>query len=70
MRWVAEHIRRYVETDGRRGPRWSGMDTLLLTTRGRRTGLRRRTALICGRSEGAYIVVASNGGKDRDPQWY
>ena len=37
-RWVARHVRRYVETDGRSGHRWNGRNTLLLTTRGRRSG--------------------------------
>ncbi len=42
--WVARHVRRYVETDGKSGHRWSGVNTLLLTTRGRKTGKLRRTA--------------------------
>lgn len=47
--WVADHIRRYVESGGTRGHRFHGRDALLLTTRGRRTGNRRRTALYYGR---------------------
>jgi hypothetical protein len=35
--WVAEHIRDYVATDGRRGHRFNGWNTLLLVTRGRRS---------------------------------
>ena len=47
--WVARHIRRYVDSDGANGHEWRpGVYTLLLTTRGRRTGKRRRTALIYG----------------------
>jgi len=68
--WVASHIRGYVETDGRRGHRWHGAPTLLLTTRGRRTGRLRRTALIYGRDGDRYLVVASVGGAPRHPQWY
>jgi deazaflavin-dependent oxidoreductase (nitroreductase family) len=68
--WVAKHIRRYVESDGRRGHRWSGVDTLLLTTRGRKTGILRRTALIYGRDRGRYILVASNGGARSHPNWF
>ena len=45
-RWVAKHIRQYVETNGSKGHRWNGVNTLLLTTRGRRSGKLRRTALI------------------------
>jgi deazaflavin-dependent oxidoreductase (nitroreductase family) len=68
--WVARHVRRYVETDGRSGHRWNGRQTLLLTTRGRRSGRLRRTALIYGRDGDRYLVVASNGGARRHPLWY
>jgi deazaflavin-dependent oxidoreductase (nitroreductase family) len=68
--WVAKHVRRYVESDGKRGHRWNGVDTLLLTTRGRRTGTLRRTALIYDRDRGRYLVVASNGGSKSHPNWY
>ena len=61
--WVNAHVRRYVESGGASGHRWSGTDTLLLTTRGRRTGLLRRTALIYGRDDDRFVVVGSNGGK-------
>ncbi|MQY08148.1 nitroreductase/quinone reductase family protein [Actinomadura macrotermitis] len=68
--WVASHIRNYVETDGQKGHLYQGMPTLLLTTRGRRTGTLRRTALIYGEAEGRHLLVASNGGSDQDPAWY
>ena len=68
--WVARHIRRYVETDGRKGHRWSGVNTLLLTTRGRRSGKLRRTALIYGQDGDRYVVVASKGGAKNHPSWY
>ncbi|MFE9691504.1 nitroreductase family deazaflavin-dependent oxidoreductase [Micromonospora sp. NPDC005806] len=69
--WVAEHIRRYVETDGAEGHEWRpGVFTLLLTTRGRRSGQLRRTALIYGRDGDAYLVVGSQGGAPQHPAWY
>ncbi|MGW0503735.1 nitroreductase family deazaflavin-dependent oxidoreductase [Micromonospora sp. NPDC003241] len=69
--WVAEHIDRYVETDGAEGHEWQpGVFTLLLTTRGRRSGALRRTALIYGRHGDAYVVVASQGGAPQHPAWY
>ena len=46
------------------------MYTLLLTTRGRRSGQLRRTALIYGRDGDRYLVVASVGGSARHPAWY
>ena len=68
--WVAEHVRDYVATDGQKGHRWMGVDTLLLITRGRKTGKRRRTALICGRDGDRYVIVASKGGFPTHPLWY
>jgi deazaflavin-dependent oxidoreductase (nitroreductase family) len=68
--WVARHIRRYMESDGKAGHRWSGVHTLLLTTRGRRSGKLRRTALIYGRDGDRYLVVASSGGAKHHPAWY
>jgi len=68
--WVAEHIRAYVESNGQKGHLFHGMPTLLLTTRGRRTGIRRRTALIYGEAGESYLIVASNGGSPIHPAWY
>jgi deazaflavin-dependent oxidoreductase (nitroreductase family) len=68
--WVNQHIRNYVDSDGKKGHRWSGVDTLLLTTRGRKTGKLRRTALIYGRDGDRYLVVASYGGRPEHPMWY
>jgi deazaflavin-dependent oxidoreductase (nitroreductase family) len=69
--WVARHIRRYLESDGAKGHEWRpGVYTLLLTTRGRRSGRWRRTALIYGRDGDRYLVVASSGGSARHPAWY
>jgi deazaflavin-dependent oxidoreductase (nitroreductase family) len=70
VRWVRDHIRKYVESDGRRGHRWSGADTLLLTTMGRRTGEPRRTPLIYGRDGDRYVIVGSKGGSPKHPLWY
>jgi deazaflavin-dependent oxidoreductase (nitroreductase family) len=68
--WVAQHIQEYVETDGQAGHTWNGVPTLLLTTRGRKSGALRRTALIYGRDGDRYLVVASKGGAPDHPLWY
>jgi deazaflavin-dependent oxidoreductase (nitroreductase family) len=68
--WVAKHIRTYVETDGKKGHLYQGMTTLLLSTRGRRSGRLRRTALIYGQDGDRYLLVASNGGSANHPAWY
>jgi deazaflavin-dependent oxidoreductase (nitroreductase family) len=69
--WVRDHLHRYVATDGADGHEWRpGVPTLLLTTRGRRSGRLRRTALIYGRDGGRYVVVGSYGGSRQHPDWY
>ena len=62
--WVAKHIRTYVESGGAKGHKDSGYDSLLLTTRGRKSGKLRRTALFYGRDGDCYVLVASNGGSE------
>ena len=68
--WVRDHIREYVESNGRKGHLWRGVHTLLLTTRGRKTGKLHRTALIYGRDGKNFLIVASNGGAPKHPNWY
>jgi deazaflavin-dependent oxidoreductase (nitroreductase family) len=43
---------------------------LLLTTRGRRTGLERTSPMMFVRSGDRLLVIASNNGARQDPQWY
>ena len=68
--WVADHIRRYAESGGTRGHRFNGHDALLLSTRGRRTGNLRRTALYYGRDGDRYVLVATPVSGGGDPAWY
>jgi deazaflavin-dependent oxidoreductase (nitroreductase family) len=63
-------MQRYLETGGRDGHIWEGVPTLLLTTRGRRSGEPRTTPLIYGRAGERYLVVASRGGAPAHPDWY
>ena len=67
----AEHVRRYVETDGEEGYVWrEGAPILILTVTGRTSGREHSTPLIFGEDEGRYVVVASQGGRPRHPNWY
>lgn len=67
----AEHVRRYLETDGEVGYRWrNGAPILILTTTGRRSGEERVKPLIFGEDDGRYVVVASKGGAKHHPDWY
>jgi deazaflavin-dependent oxidoreductase (nitroreductase family) len=68
--WVADHIARYVQSNGEDGHMWQGVPTLLLTTVGKVSGANRRTALIYGRIGNDYVIVASKGGHPTHPLWY
>jgi len=68
--WVADHVRRYVESDGEDGHIEQGTPCMLLTTRGRKSGRLRRTPVVYGRDGDDLIVVASLGGADVHPSWY
>jgi deazaflavin-dependent oxidoreductase (nitroreductase family) len=68
--WVAQHINSYVDTDGETGHHHYGVDALLLTTRGRKSGKLRRTALYYGQRGEDFIIVASNSGSVGHPLWY
>lgn len=66
----AIHTRLYRLTRGRLGHQAAGLASLLLTTRGRRSGAARTVALTYVPDGTDYVVVASNGGADRDPAWW
>jgi deazaflavin-dependent oxidoreductase (nitroreductase family) len=66
----AEHVKKYVETNGEVGYVWNGAPILILTTTGRKSGEERSTPLIFGRDGDDYVLVASQGGRPQHPHWY
>ncbi len=65
-----EHVRRYRETDGAVGYEWNGVPTLLLTTKGRKSGEPRTIAIIFRQVGDAQVLIASKGGSPTHPLWY
>jgi len=63
------HARIYELSGGRLGAQ-VGLPMLLLTVTGRTSGLPRSTPLAYFRDADAYVVVGSDGGARRDPQWW
>ena len=63
-RWI------FRQTGGRFGTRFAGKKVLLLTTTGRKSGLRRENTIYYFEDLGRYVVIASNVGRDRHPLWY
>ena len=68
----SNHVARYVASNGEEGydDNSHKAPTLLLTTTGRRTGNPHVAPLYFAEDDGKYIIIASKGGSDRDPQWY
>lgn len=75
--WITEHLQRY-RNDPVEGHWWDarafGGDertpTLLLTTRGRKTGRVLVMPLIYGVDGDRYILIGSKGGAPEHPAWY
>ncbi len=64
------HVSFYRLSRGRIGGRLWNAPVLLLTTIGRKTGKKRTTPLLFLRDGERIIIVASNGGKDKEPSWW
>jgi deazaflavin-dependent oxidoreductase (nitroreductase family) len=67
----------YQKTGGRIGGKWRigatfprGIPVLLLTTIGRKTGVRRTAPLVYIEDGGRIVVAGSQGGLPKHPQWY
>jgi deazaflavin-dependent oxidoreductase (nitroreductase family) len=60
----------YRLSGGRIGARLAGIPMLLLTTRGRKSGLARTLPLAYVPDGDDFVVVASNGGQEVDPAWW
>jgi deazaflavin-dependent oxidoreductase (nitroreductase family) len=75
IRWLLALITRlqrwlYLTTNGRIGQSFFGIEILLLTTTGRRSGRPRIVPLLYVRDGAAWVVTASNMGDGRDPAWW
>ena len=70
-RWFGNlHRALYRATSGRMGGKLIGLDMLLLTTTGRRTGLRRTVPMPYLKEGLHWVIVGSNNGGPTDPAWW
>ncbi len=75
--WIAEHIALY-RSDPEKAHMWDStplggpglLPTLLLTTKGRKSGEPRSLPLIYGAADDSYVIIASKGGMPDHPLWY
>ena len=68
--WARDQAEKIESTNGAEGTHMRGMPVVVLTTRGAKTGLLRKTALMRVEHDGDYAVVASKGGAAKNPVWY
>jgi deazaflavin-dependent oxidoreductase (nitroreductase family) len=67
---IADQVRRYEESGGTEGNLLEGRPCVILWTRGRRSGVVRKTALMRVTDGERYAVVASLGGAPQHPVWF
>lgn len=60
----------YELTGGLIGGSFLGAQNVLLTTTGRKSGRKRTNPLVAVPEGDGYVVIASNGGSDRHPDWF
>ena len=70
--WVRDQVARYEATDGREAGTLgdTGLPVVIFTTRGNKSGKLRKTPLMRVEHDGAYAMVASQGGAPQHPVWY
>ncbi|MET9710356.1 nitroreductase family deazaflavin-dependent oxidoreductase [Nocardiopsis alba] len=69
--WVRDQVELYERTGGREGDTLmdTGMPVVILTTRGRKSGKVRKSAVMKVEHGGLYAVIGSQGGAPEDPAW-
>ena len=71
-KWVADQVELYEGSGGTAGLtlRDTGLPVVIVTNRGHKTGAIRKTPLMRVVDGDNYILVASQGGAPKHPQWY
>lgn len=67
---AADHVARYLATDGEDGFIHAGVEIVLIGTTGRRTGRPRFSPVIRVTDGDRYVAIASMGGSPTHPGWF
>jgi deazaflavin-dependent oxidoreductase (nitroreductase family) len=68
--WVREQVEEYEGSGGTRGVMLRGRPTVIVTSKGARSGKLRKNPVMRVEHDGAYVAVASKGGRPENPTWY
>src|SRR5258706_10846302 len=65
-----EIIKEFRANRGKLGGYFAGMELLLITIKGAKTGTLRTNPLAYTKDGDYYVIIASKGGADTNPDWY
>jgi F420H(2)-dependent quinone reductase len=68
--WVRDQVEEYESSGGTRGVMLQGRPTVIITSRGARSGKLRKNPVMRVEHDGSYLAVASKGGAPDNPSWY
>jgi deazaflavin-dependent oxidoreductase (nitroreductase family) len=70
--WVRNQVEEYESSGGTRANTLldTGMPIIIVTTKGNKSGVLRKTPLMRVEHDGEYALVASMGGAPKHPVWY
>jgi len=68
--WVREAVEKIVEAGDTSVGGFDGMDVVLMTMRGAKSGKIRKVPVMRVEHDGVYAAVASLGGAPKNPVWY
>ena len=75
--WIRDHLELYAK-DPQKGHDWDStaaggpgiLPVLLLSTKGRKSGVTRTLPLIYRKVNGGFVIIASKGGAPNHPAWF
>ena len=68
--WVRDQVEKYESSGGTEGTTLRGVPVVVVTSVGAKSGKLRKNPLMRVERDGAYALVASQGGAPSHPRWY
>lgn len=68
--WVRDQVEKYESSGGTEGTTLRGVPVVVVTSVGAKSGKLRKNPLMRVEHDGAYALVASQGGAPSHPRWY
>jgi len=69
-KWVRDQVEAYESSGGTKGTTLRGVQVVVVTSVGARSGKLRKNPLMRVEHDGSYALVASKGGAPEHPTWY